>query len=351
MYTFLDGFFGYHQIKIAPEDRHKTAFITDWGAFIWVVMSFGLKNVQPTYHQVINQAFKEYLGDFMKLFLDDLSVYSTTETHLDKLRKCFTKCREFGISLNPKKCCFLVCSGMILGYVVSVEGKFPDPKKIEALITMPRPRNIKDIQVFNGLAQFNRCFIRDYARIMAPITLLTRKDEPFTWTTECNQAFTEIKKRYVNVPILITVNWKLEFHIHTDASDIAIRAMLAQNPALAMVYAINKFRHYLLGNRFVFYVDHMALIYLVNKTQVSGRISRWLLLFLGFDFTVVYKPGKTHGIADTLSRNTIVEPATGITDATSDAQLFSIQPEWLTTVHTSKPEPSLSTGVLSPRKG
>jgi hypothetical protein len=104
---------------------------------------------------------------------------------------------------------------------------------------------------------------------MAPITLLTRKDEPFTWTTECNQAFTEIKKRYVNAPILIAVNWKLEFHIHTDASDIAVGAMLAQNPtgkidlpivyasrllrraaknytttereALAMVYAINKF--------------------------------------------------------------------------------------------------------------
>ena len=196
---------------------------------------------------------------------------------------------------------------------------------------------------------------------MAPITLLTRQDEPFTWTTECNQAFTEIKKRYVNAPILIAVNWKLEFHIHTDASDIAVGAMLAQNPtgkidqpivyasrllsraeknytttereALAMVYAINKFRHYLLGNRFVFYVDHMALIYLVNKTQVSGRIARWLLLFLEFDFTVVYKPGKTHGIADALSRNTVAEPATGITDTTSDAQLFSILPEWLTTVH------------------
>ena len=137
---------------------------------------------------------------------------------------------------------------------------------------MPRPRSIRDIQVFNGLAQFNRCFIRDYARILAPITTLTRKDEAFTWTTDCDLAFTEIKKRYVNAPILIAVNWKLEFHIHTDASDIAVGAMLAQNPtgkidqpivyasrllsraeknytttereALAMVYAINKFRHY-----------------------------------------------------------------------------------------------------------
>jgi hypothetical protein len=162
MYSFLDGFSRYHQIKIAPEDRYKTAFITDWGAFVWVVMPFGSKNAQPTYQRAVNQAFKEYLGDFMKLFLDDLSVYSTTKTHLDKLRKCFTKCCEFGISLNPEKCYFLVCSSMILEYVVSAEGEFPYPKKIEALVTMPRPRNIKDIQVFNGLAQFNRCFIGDY---------------------------------------------------------------------------------------------------------------------------------------------------------------------------------------------
>ena len=129
---------------------------------------------------------------------------------------------------------------------------------------------------------------------MAPITALTRKDEPFTWTTECDTAYTEIKQRYVNAPSLIAVDWKLEFHIHTDASHLEVRTMLAQNPtgkidqpivyasrllsraeknyttsereAHAMVYAIKNFRHYLLGNKFVFYVDHMALIYLVNKT-------------------------------------------------------------------------------------
>jgi hypothetical protein len=97
--------------------------------------------------------------------------------------------------------------------------------------------------------------------------------------------------------------------------------------ALAMVYAINKFQHYLLGNRFVFHVEHMALIYLVNKTQVVGRIARWLRLILEFDFTVIFNLGKTQGIVDVLSRNTVAEPATGITDVTSDAQLFSIHPD------------------------
>ena len=222
---------------------------------------------------------------------------------------------------------------------------------------MPPPKNVKAIQTFNGLAQFNRCFIKDYAGIMEPITQLTRKGEVFDWTTECKNAYQYIKTQYQNASIFIGVDWKLEFHVHTDASDIAVGAMLAQNPtgktdqpiayasrllskaeknyttiekeALAMVYAVNKFRHYLLSNRFIFYVDHLALQYLVNKPQVSGRLARWLLLFLEFDFKVIYKPGKTHGVADALSRNEGAEPATGILDQTTDAQLFSMQPDWI----------------------
>ena len=102
-----------------------------------------------------------------------------------------------------------------------------------------------------------------------------------------------------------------------------------EKEALAMVYAVNKFCHYLLGNRFIFYVDHLALQYLVNKPQVSGRQAWWLLLFLEFDFKVLYKPGKTHDVANALSRNEGAELATRIPDQTTDAQLFSTQPDWI----------------------
>ena len=190
---------------------------------------------------------------------------------------------------------------------------------------------------------------------MEPITRLTRKNEPFDWTTDCEAAYQHIKARYQSAPILIGVDWSLKLHIHTNASNNVVGAMLVQNPtgkidqpiayasrllsraeknytttekeALAMVYAVNKFRHYLLGNKFVFYVDHIALQYLINKPQVSGRLAHWLLLFLEFDLTVVYKPGKTHGIADALSRNERAEPAVSIPDQTVDAQLFAAEPD------------------------
>ena len=293
----------------------------------------------------------------MKLFLDDFSVYSDVATHLPKVRFIFEQCRQYGVSLNLDKCIFYVPSGVILGYIVCQADKFLDPKKIEALVNMLAPKNVKAIQTFNGLAQFNQCFIKDYAGIMEPITRLTRKGEVFDWTIECENAYQYIKTRYQNAPILIGVDWKLEFHVHTNASDIMVGAMLAQNPtgkiyqpiayasqllskaeknytttekeALAMVYAVNKFRHYLLSNRFIFYIDHLALQYLVNKPHVSGRLARWLILFLEFDFKVIYKPGKTHGVADALSRNKGAEPATEIPDQTTDAQLFSIQPDWI----------------------
>jgi hypothetical protein len=153
-------------------------------------------------------------------------------------------------------------------------------------------------------------------------------------------------------PILVTPNWTMEFHVHYDASNIAIGAVLAQNihgdrdspihyasrllnnaeknystterEALAMIYLVGKFRHYLLANHFIFYVDHQALIYLVNRPVVSGRIARWMLLLQEDDFEVVYKPGKSHVMADHLSRIESGEDPSGVPDQFPDASLFMV---------------------------
>jgi len=91
-YSFLDGYLGYHQISIASKDIYKTAFVTDWGAFIWKVMLFGVKNGPPTYQRAMTKTFKEYLDNFMKIFLDDFTMYSDMESHLQKFKLCFRKC-------------------------------------------------------------------------------------------------------------------------------------------------------------------------------------------------------------------------------------------------------------------
>ncbi len=164
-----------------------------------------------------------------------------------------------------------------------------DPKKVEALVNMLVPTTPHEIQVFNGMAQFYRCFIRNFVSIISLISKLFKTFEVLEWTKECQNTQEEIKNWYIQALILINPNWELEFHVHIDAFQLAIGAILAQNPiskfdqlviyafgllnstkknytttereTLAMVYALHKFRHSLLGNQFVFYFDHMAIVY------------------------------------------------------------------------------------------
>ncbi len=140
-FFFLDGYLGYHQNSIVPKDIYKTTFVMDYGAFIWKVMLFGMKNGPPTYQRATTKTFKEYLDNFMKMFLDDFTVYNDMESHLQKLKLCFQKCKEYCINLNLDKCAFMVFSGMILGFIISKEEKLPDPKKIQAIVNMPPPKN------------------------------------------------------------------------------------------------------------------------------------------------------------------------------------------------------------------
>jgi hypothetical protein len=125
-YFFLDGYSRYRQISITPKDKYNITFVIDWGAFIWKVVLFG----PPTYKKAITKTLKEYLDNFMKIFLDDFTMYSDMESHLQKLKLCFQMCKEYGSSLNPNKCAFMVFSRMILGFIVSKEkGNYQNQKR------------------------------------------------------------------------------------------------------------------------------------------------------------------------------------------------------------------------------
>ncbi len=133
VYTFLDKFSRNHQISIPLKTSTKLLLWQIRGV-VWVMMPFGVKNGPPTYQRVVTKAFREYIDVFMKIFLDDFIVLNDLSTHLKKLKKCFLKCRKFGISLNPNKCAFMVFSRTILGFIMSKKCKVMDLKKVEALI-------------------------------------------------------------------------------------------------------------------------------------------------------------------------------------------------------------------------
>ena len=142
MYTLMDGYSGYNQIMIALEDQLKTSFIIEYRAFAYRVMPFGLMCAPATFQRGMMKIFADYLDKFMKVFLDDFTVYGTKGDHIEHLEKYLIKCRENGVSLNPEKCYFCVNSGRLLGHVVCQEGLLVDPKKVDVIRKLPPPTTV-----------------------------------------------------------------------------------------------------------------------------------------------------------------------------------------------------------------
>ena len=359
LYTFLDGYSGYNQVSIHPDDYHKTAFTTPWGTFIYVVMPFGLCNAPSAFQRVMTSIFFDLLHKSMSVFIDDFSTQTSAINHYAMLRECFERCRQNRLSLNPAKVYLGVQKGVLLGYVVSKAGKEPDPEKVEVILNLEPPTSVKGIQRALGHFGWYRDIMADYATAAIPLTNLTRKEVKYDWTQECQEGFDALKTKLTSYPCLMPPNWDIPFHVYCDASAVAVGAALCQphgpngkdrpvafasrqltaaernystteRECLAMVFSAKKFRHYLLMNPVVFFVDHLALRYMVNKPDLSGRVARWVLLLEELDYTVEYKPGRLHLQADHLSRLSESMGTVDIEDELPDANLFSIAvvPTW-----------------------
>ncbi|KAL2624023.1 hypothetical protein R1flu_008268 [Riccia fluitans] len=347
MYSFMDRFNGYNQVSVAERDREKTAFITEWGAFAYRVMPFGLKNAPSTFQRVVTTAFKEYLNDFMQTYLDDFIVYGSRTDHLDHLRKCLERCRKYSISLNPDKSMFGVSSRVLLGHIISKDGLLPDPAKIDAILQMEAPSDLKGVQRFIGAVGYYRRFIRDFAHIALLLFGLLQTDQAFEWSEDCQVAFDLLHNALVSSPILEVPDWNKPFHVHTDASAFAIDAVLAQpgegdrdhpiayisrklipaernytaieRKTLAIVSAASKFDHHLKANKVKFIMDHQAIVDLIQKPNPAGRLAWWILALQELGFEVLYNLGKQHVVFDMLSRMShILDRFTTLPDSWED---------------------------------
>ncbi|MCO5581469.1 hypothetical protein L7F22_035354 [Adiantum nelumboides] len=238
-YSFLDGFSGYNQVSIALEDQHKTAFAIEWGIYAYRVMSFGLTNASATFQRLMAHAFKQYIRDFLEIFMDDLCVYSKQRfEHIDHLVKVFVQWQIYKICLNPNKCKFMVRQGKILGHIVSKHGISTDMDKIKVIVDLPIPTSPRQVQVFMGHCGYYRRFIYMYAEIARPFYGLLVN---FEWTPECTSSFDKLKKALTSAPILRAPVYDKIFDVHIDASSYAIGCILTQpgefNKDYPIVYA------------------------------------------------------------------------------------------------------------------
>ncbi|CAN6712698.1 unnamed protein product [Malus baccata var. baccata] len=266
-YCFLDGYSGYNQIVIAPEDQEKTTFTCPFGTFAYRRMPFGLCNAPTT----------------------------------------FQRCMD----------------------IISEEGIEVDKSKVDLVRHLPSPTSIREVRSFLGHTGFYRRFIKDFSKIAQPLCRLLQKEVAFEFDDACSTAFKQLKEALTSAPIITPPDWSLPFELMCDVSDYAIGGVLGQrknkqphviyyasrtlNDAqlnysttekelLAVVFALDNFRSYLLGTKVIIFTDHAALKYLLTKKEAKPRLIRWMLLLQEFDIEIRDKKGVENVVADHLSR-------------------------------------------------
>ncbi|XP_013607832.1 PREDICTED: uncharacterized protein K02A2.6-like [Brassica oleracea var. oleracea] len=217
-YCFLDGYLGFFQIPIHPDDQEKTTLTCPYGTFAYRRMSFGLCNAPEIFHRCMMSIFTDLIEDIMEVFMDDFSVYgSSFSVCLKNLCRVLQCCKEKDLVLNWEKCHFLVKDGIVLGHKISEKGIKVDKAKIEVIMSLQPPTSVKGIRSFLGHAGFYRRFIKDFSMIARPLMRLLCKDTRFEFDRGCLTAFHTIKGAFISAPVVQLPDWDLPFEIMTDA--------------------------------------------------------------------------------------------------------------------------------------
>lgn len=341
VFSSLDLYKGYHQIRVKDEDIHKTAFRTHYGLYEFTVLSFGLTNAPAGFQTMMNSILAPYLGRFCVVYLDDILIYSKDEQeHLRHVELILQKLREHKLHVNLKKCAFGKTSVEFLGHIVEAGHIRMDPRKVQAVRDWPTPSSVTEVRAFLGLAGYYRRFIHRFSARAAPLTDLTKKSTGFQWGTSAQAAFEDIKTAMTEAPVLLIPDTSpdAKYTLYTDASGFAVGAVLLQDQGrglqpvcfharkmnkhecnypvheqelLGVVDALRAFRCYLEGSAgFTCITDHNSLRYFFTQRELSRRQVRWYQTIAPFQrqMDIVYKRGATNH-ADALSRRADLKDA------------------------------------------
>ena len=331
VFTSIDLAMGYHQIRIPPEDVPKTAFRTHLGLYEFTVLTLGLTNAPATFQRVMNEMLAEEIEKgFVVVYLDDILIYSKThDEHLAHVEAVLGKLRKNEFYARVPKCDFMKSELKYLGFVVGNGQLKPDPKKVQAVADWPTPKTKEEVRSLLGLTNYFRRFLLAYSGMCLPLTELLKNSAPakLQWTPECEHAFQQLKHALTHAPVLQLPKLDEPCEVVADASKFALGAVLLQDghpvafesrkltdaernyhagerELLAMVYALQKFRVYVLGQHFTLVTDHQPNTGLNSQASVaswSGRKARWAEFLQQYDFEFVHRAGRVN-VADPLSR-------------------------------------------------
>jgi len=327
VFSRIDLCSGYYQIRIAEGDEENIACRTRYGSYKFLVMPFGLTNAPATFCTLMNDIFREWLDDFVVVYINDILIYSSSlEEHEEHLRKVFQRLRENKLYAKLEKCEFGVTEVDFLGHRITQEGLKMDDHKVKAIVDWEPPKSLPSFRSFLGLASYYRKFIKNFAKIIAPlINLLKKFVISYEWEGACNEAFETLKGILVKAPVLKLPDFDKDFEIHSNASDFAIGGVLVQerrpvafeNKKLseterrwpthekemwAVIHCLKTWGHYIASKDVVVWTDNVTLKYFATQPKLSSKQVRWQDTLALFNMDIRHKPGKDNVVPDASSR-------------------------------------------------
>ena len=228
-FSTLDLASGYWQVEVDKDSRDKTAFCTPNGLYRFKVMPFGLSNAPATFQRLMDKVLRGLTWRQCIVYIDDIIVFgATAQQHLQRLESVLARLRQANLRIKLSKCRFSQPQVDFLGFCVDAEGIRPTECKIEALVSIERPRSITEVRSFVGAVAYYRRSIPNFADISQPLNEMTGKNARFKWDAKCQHAFNQLKMAVSNAPVLVYPNYNQPFRMTCDASDYAISGVLSQ---------------------------------------------------------------------------------------------------------------------------